>query len=68
MAGKNRTAISLAINLTITVLSFIVLMNSLSRGELWRIIFTSAGFIVFPGFSIALLNELSKQRKSIKRY
>ena len=65
MTKGNKTAISLVLNSAMALFSFIVLMNTLSKGELWRIIFAVIGFIVFLSFSIALLNKWSKQRKSI---
>jgi len=66
MTKKNKIVISLVLNSVMALFSFIILMKSLDKGELWRIIFAGLGFLVFLIFLIMILNEFIKHKKSVE--
>jgi len=62
-----RVKVAFVINMMATLVAFLVLVNVVQTGAIWRIICAATGFACIASLSIAVYNRLSKLQKAGSR-
>jgi hypothetical protein len=63
MPAKNKFSLPLILISSVTAVAFFTFINSLDKGESWRIIFSSIGFGGLLLFTILVLIHFNKARR-----
>jgi hypothetical protein len=62
-----RVKVAFIINLMAALVTFLVLLNVIQTGAIWRIAFTAVGFAGITSFCVVIYNRLSKLQKADSR-
>jgi len=62
-----RVKVALVINMMATLVAFLVLINIIQTGGIWRIVCAAIGFAGIASLSIAVYNRLAKLQKTGSR-
>ena len=62
-----RVKVAFVINMMATLVAFLVLINIIQTGAIWRIVCASAGFAGILSLSVAVYNRLAKLQKTGSR-